>query len=492
MGELKVAIIGGGAAGLSAAIYLQGTKVSGTEDTVQCSVYEARDRWGGNVQSAYTGFGRYSEPFGDLGVNDFNHDTYVYFVSMLDYLAAHGFPVRYKTLCDTTLFFTPEGQTPEVRYTYKQMEAAPGGYLKAIRHDWCKFKKHLPTYLNDPKYRYLTVDEFCSAMGYSNDFIDLNLKPRINGMYYTNGKDPGSMSIYGVMKYYHLQENISKGAEKSRKYFVDGASSWIHAACGYLEKVGADLRFNVRPEATRAQGDKWVIRAEGLAPETFDVVISALPADKLGEVFGGGLPAPVAQIAGGFEYLGSTSFFHTDTSVLPKDTGLWCTYNITIQDPHRKTDRPYVISYVSLMHQGINNASPPFVSVDPQGVSDDKVLEMFGPGDGVGKVPARSTLRHNTLYPQNIKGQEELPAYQGASNLYYTGGWTTGAGLHEEVLGQSAFIAKQVRRLPADDQREVHDPQDASYVPRHLRTHGPDPAEVVHPVEEDHPLRNPA
>lgn len=444
------------------------------------------------MQSAYTGLGRYIEPFGDLGVNDFNHDTYTYFVSMLDYLAAHGFRVRYDTLQDTTLFFTPENQLPVHRYTYEQMEAATGGYLKAIQDDWNTFKKNLPNYMNDPTYRYMTADDFCKAMKYSRDFIDLNLKPRINGMYYTNGKDPGLMSIYGVMKYYHLQENIQKGAEKSRKYFVDGASSWINAACGYLEKVGANLRFNVQPEATRAVGDKWVIRAAGLAPETFDIVISALPADKLGEVFGGQLPTPVAQIAGGFEYLESTSFFHTDPTVLPKDTTLWCTYNITIQDPNKKTDRPYVISYVSLMHQGIDSASPPFVSVDPQGVSDNKVLEMFAPGDTREKIPARSTLRHNTLYPQNIQGQEDLPKYQGYSNVYYTGGWTTGAGLHEEVLGQSAWISATIRQLPADHLREVHDPKEPGYVPRHLRTHGPDPEEVVHPVEEDHPLRNPS
>ena len=337
-----------------------------------------------------------------------------------------------------------------------------------------------------------TVSTTTSSVEYFPIGIVLNLKPRINGMYYTNGQDPGSMSIYGVMKYYHLQENIQKGAAKSRKYFVDGASSWIHAACRYLEKAGAELRFNVQPGATPAEGGKWVIDGEGLAPETFDVVISALPADKLGEVFGSGLPSPVARIADGFKYLGSTSYFHTDTSVLPADRSLWKTYNITIEDPQKKVDRPYVISYVSLMHQGVDSASPPFVSVDPQGVSDDKVLEMFGPGETTEKVPARSTLRHNTLCPHNIKGQEELPAYQGQSNLYYTGGWTTGAGLHEEVLGQSAYIAKLVRRLPADHLREVHDPQDAGYVPRHLRTHGPDPAEIVHPVEEDHPLRNPS
>ena len=492
MGELRVAIIGGGAAGLSAAIYLQGASVSGTGDTVQCTVYEARDRWGGNVQSAYTGMSRYTEPFGDLGVNDFNHDTYTHFVSMLENLAAHGFPVRYEPLLDTTLFFTPENQKPVYRYTYKQMEAATDGYLKIIKEDWNDFKTNLPEYMNDPVYRYLNVDEFCAARKYRPEFIRLNLKPRINGMYYTNGKDPGSMSIYGVMKYYYLQENIHKDSKHARKYFVDGASSWIQAACGYLEKAGADLRFNVQPNAARTQGGGWVIGGGGLVPESFDVVISALPADKLDDVFGGALPAPVSRIAGGFEYLSSTSYFHTDKSVLPADESLWRTYNITIEDPDSKTDRPYVISYVSLMHQGVDSASPPFVSVDPQGVSDDKVLEMFGPGDTRDKVAARSTLRHNTLYPPNIRGQEELPDYQGQSNVYYTGGWTTGAGLHEEVLGQSAFIAAKIRGVSADHLREVHDPDDASYVPRHLRTHGPDPDEVVYPVEEDHPLRKPS
>lgn len=485
---MKVAIIGGGASGLGAAMFLHGV------DGIECTVYEKADYFGGNVFSAYTGSQSFAQPFGDLGVNDFNQSTYRLFNSVLDLLKEAGYPVRTEKLLDTTLFFTGKGQQPALFYTYAQMEESTDGLLGQIRKDWKLFSLTIKDNLKDPEIRAMTVDEFCNQVGqdgqrrYSELFCNYNLKPRINGMYYTNGENPGNMSINGVMMYYALQENISNpSAGNTRLYFTDGASSWIRAAVQYLQDRGAGLVKNTAVQVRRLSGRWQVFRQDGQT-DVYDVVISALPADQLYAVFGPSLPTEVSKIAGWVRYLSSTSYFHTDPSVLWVDRADWSTYNISIQNPAQMTDRPYVITYVSKMHQGHDDAAPPFVSVDPKDLDPAKIKTMFATPSSNEKAPAKKTLRHNTLFPINIHDQQELHKLQGADGLYFTSGWTAGAGLHEEVLLQSLYISWLIVQNPKPHLSPIFNPDIPDHIPPHILGLDPD-YEPEEPFGPDHPLR---
>ncbi len=478
---MKVAIIGGGASGLSSAYFL------GLAGGIQCTVYEKANYFGGNVFTAYTGAGNFERPFGDLGVNDFNTSTYRLFNIVLARLKDAGYPVGTEKLLDTTLFFTAKGQHPERAYTHDEMEHPDSDFLKCIRHDWRKFSTNLPNYLKDSTYRDMTVDEFANMKDehdkrvFSTDFRDYNLKPRINGMYYTNGQDPGSMSIYGVMMYYHLQENIASDTKKeTRHYFTHGASSWIHALTRYLKDHGCQLIGNESVTVSRDKG-KWRVFREDGTSEIYDKVISAIPADQLDNVFGPDLPPEVREIASRVEYLDSTSYFHTDESVLWVDSKKWRTYNISIQDPKQKTDRPYVITYVSQMHQNTNAPVPPFVSVDPTNLDESKILQMFETPSSRDRVPAKKKLRHNTLYPVNIADQQRLDDLQGGDDLYFNCGWTVGAGLHEEVLMQSLSIAWMIHSGRVHALSPIFHPERPDHVPSHIHAFDPE-YQFNHPI----------
>ena len=43
-----------------------------------------------------------------------------------------------------------------------------------------------------------------------------------------------------------------------------------------------------------------------------------------------------------------------------------------------------------------------------------------------------------------LSAQTEIQSYQGQGNLYFAGGWTIGAGLHEECWHQGEIIAGQI------------------------------------------------
>ncbi|MSU90738.1 NAD(P)-binding protein [Rhodobacteraceae bacterium 2CG4] len=493
MAMKRIAIIGGGAAGLGAAYFLQGQQAA-DGSTCQCTVFEKNQHFGGNALTAYLGDKVWEKPFADLGVNDFNKKTYTTFDAILSELKARNYPVAYAPLLDTTTFYVPPGFGSDVSYTMKELqnpdENPDKPYLESFKRQFKQFEDVAYKVLTEPKYFRMTVDEFIADQGFTEQFALWNLKARIQNMYYIDDRGPGGMPIYGVMKYYHLQEGLgdretaaardTAGRSTTRMYFQNGASSWIHALEQYLRNVA---RVELRPGAeamARFDGGTWTVLPMhgGGNFGSFDVVISAVYAESVGAVIAGGATNLAAGVASRFRYSDSLSVVHDFEDVMPV-RGQRSTYNIVINPPDRQQLRPYVINYVANMHQGRNDDGPPFVSLCPiTPVPNEDVRQMWDWGGMQRKVMASAFLRHNTLSYDNLIGQSALQSVQGTNNLYFTGGWTIGAGLHEEVLRQGQMLSKMICGTYEKHHSEHPDPDDPGYVPRHIRETRPDMSEA--------------
>lgn len=502
--EKRIAILGGGAAGLSAAYFLHNRPSRDGREVYKCTVYEASSRLGGNCRSAYLETA-YEEPFGDLGVNDFNTERYKNFMEVLGQLETNGFLVPHAPLIDTTTWYTPRDVRAQDARCYTDddvthWEAHPQKpWLKNIARDWDAFQGMAFKVLNDPSYAQMSVDQFVEEAGFSYDFAEYNLRARINGMYYVNDRSPGSMPLRAVMKYYHLQEGI--GAEKrtayrkalaqadgephlsSRHFFTRGASDWIRQLTRCLESRGVKFCLGESPVANLKRpsavpdfqsGDPsqfdalWTVRAgENHIPEEFDHVISAVHADRVGRVIDDGLTARMVTSLSWFEYYNSIAIVHEDESVFPADPKAWSTYNILVYPPQSQRLRPYTISYVERKHHGQDSNRPPFVTLTPyDAVSDDKVRQMLDLPKKE-KTLAVAQLRHNTLSWEAIAAQQALHREQGTNGLWFTGGWTNGAGLHEEVLAMSKEIASILRGIP--QATEGYREGQLDVAPKHVR-----------------------
>lgn len=485
-----VAIIGGGAAGLAAAYFLHGRSSADGKTVFECTVFDTRERLGGNVFSAYLGEAPYEKPFADLGVNDFNTERYHLFMEVLKQLEAEGFGVPHAPLLDTTSWYTPRGVTRGARtYTAEQMahwEQHPDEpWLERIAKDWDAFQQVAYDVLHQPKYATMSVDEFIEEQGYGEDFAEYNLRARINGMYYMNDRSPGAMPIRAVMSYYHLQEGIGdrrttaslraakeKGTPSPRHYFVNGASDWIHQLVACLKKRGVELRLGDSPTAHLDASRGWRVLSSATPSggrESFDHVISAVYADVVSRVIALGLPPLMSTLLAQFRYFDSVSIVHSDESMLPEDRSAWSTYNILVYPPGTTSLRPYTITYVTQKHQGVDSNDPPYLTCTPWGAVDDATIPTMIDLPSPERVQAVAHLRHNTLTVDAMGAQSLLPALQGQNNLWFTGGWTNGAGLHEEILAMSKEIAMRIRGIFTSEHGETYREDDPSFVPKHKR-----------------------
>ncbi len=152
--------------------------------------------------------------------------------------------------------------------------------------------------------------------------------------------------------------------------------------------------------------------------EVFDAVVLACHADQALSLLA--QPTPQEQaLLGAIRYHPNKAVLHTDTSVMPKKKLAWAAWNY-----ERATDLGLESSRVCL-HYWINRLQPlPFsqdvvVSLNPvRAIDPSKVLGEYDYAHPVFDLAA-------------IKAQTQLPSLQGQQNTWYAGAWM-GYGFHED------------------------------------------------------------
>lgn len=465
----KVAIIGGGIAGLVSAYYLHGKKSKDGRHVYACGVFEKADRLGGNGMTAY--FDQpYQKPFADLGVNDFNLSMYKHMAEILATLDRLGFPVPTARLNDSECFFTARDDHAQPPLAYTGDDLVPDGPepARTIYHDLQKFTALAQEVIVNPKYARMSVGEFLESEGFTPAFRDYFILPRINAMYFMGETVPEDMPIRGVMSYYSFQEGIGSPLPPDRRYFERGSDQWFQQLAAALTSRGVAIHTGVEATVHHA-GDDLVLQVPGMGDRPIDHAILAVHADTVADVVLSGLPPEMPRLLSQFRYINSIAVAHTWPGVMPADRSLWRTYNIRILPRDARMLRPYNISYVESMHQGGFTPTDDFVTEDPHlPIPLQYIRAMVDPVTGKTRK-ATAYFRHNTITVESMQAQAQLSSYlQGVNNLWYAGGWAHGAGLHEEIMVLASEIAA---RITGTHQGPLHtySAADPDYVPLYVR-----------------------
>ena len=81
----------------------------------------------------------------------------------------------------------------------------------------------------------------------------------------------------------------------------------------------------------------------------------------------------------------------------------------------------------------------------PVPIPDSHVLRQ---PDG---TPARTIFQHTAYNLDAVKAQERRNDLQGINNVYLTGGYSRGAGLHEECWTDGMELATHIKRVQEHD-----------------------------------------
>lgn len=495
----RVAIIGGGISGLGSAYHL--TKFITGNQPCAVTVFEASAQLGGNAHTVTVDLGelRRADKTGedlvrwaDLGVNDFNRTAYRRLAALMDEIGLQR-GRDYKPLENTESYFTLDGS---LVYTDDgDLHHGTSDSSKRIPDD---IEQHFKKFMDAAKKAidgpdktgyWETLAQYVEEYGQRlpdrkrfDHMVECILYPRVAAMYFTDERGPGQMPLRAVMEYYILQESQGTSEKPDRNYFVGGSTRWIEKLAQWLlddpdrdVSIKIDWLCNVTPTPTGVRVNRLDARGEVLESEDFDAAVLSChaddalraihPTDDLRVDF------RIAEILGKVSYTNSIAVAHTYAGVMPPDRSTWRTYNVAIRRDVGITN--YSMTYVENRHQNdIDNQDRPeyqrfgmpqmFVTLNPiVPIPEQFVLQApapkrlkLGPYVGAKQVDDRSAMawfKHNVLNFNCLEAQDRLDEIQGMHNLYFCGGWTLGAGLHEQCLEMAERVTRSIYSADDDD-----------------------------------------
>lgn len=493
---MKIAIIGAGVSGLTTAWFLR-KKFTAAQASI--TMYEKSGRVGGNADTYKIILKDGTHRWVDMGVNDFNKDTYKNMVRLWEDLKIMD--DRYcKPLINEESFW--KGGTSNYKYwvnNYGKVNAegsAAKDDAKTIEDGLEDFKTELVKwYKSEFKDPTITVGKWVEGR-FQRAFIDNNLYPRINGMYYAqeysqvNVPPPSLMPLWMVAHYYILQEGygMANSDPDARQYFVGGSTKWLEHLRDLLRGINVDVDTGMNKSNLSVQRDirsgKLAVVNGDVLQEIADVVIFATHAEDTIKLIQF-TPSPsdpyeknMMETLSKFKYgqagYPAVAYAHEDASFLPG--GKWSrTYNIHIYDYSKGTNRwPYTITYWENMHQKDPVPDTPFyTTLNPyNGGEPTNVAERE---DGKGRAIAN--FRHCKLDVDAMYAQRKINILQIGSitdkyrPFYFAGSFTIGAGLHEECIIQAEKIANKIAN-PAGFTSVDHiynfEKPDADFAPKYI------------------------
>lgn len=454
--KLKVAIIGAGISGLAAAYHL---KKAGHD----FKIFEAAHNLGGNVRTIPLNIDGVSR-WVDLGVNDFNVNSYVNLKAVFDEL-----DVEYAPLEDTISYssIASAGEFDGQHRCYTMDGQKSNNPSQDVMRGIDMFGEAITRFLTELQDRdnsamkYWTMDQFVKWANFPEEFIQFNLYPRINGMYFTDGIKPSEMPARQVASYYFLQEGYGTGKPASRQYWVGGAVRWINKLAAHLQKnlpqvifKGTTAQFEIANDGKIIVHATPVTAPEGTPPriEVFDKVILGVQARSIESIYlrKEQIPDVARQVIEKITYAEADSVVHTSTQNMPPDSNTWRTYNINL---FSKTDegQRYHITYWLNRHQNDPQSSKYcnhadygqfFLSLNPLNPIPDKCKLKSQPFGNC----TMFKFYHVRLDMAATRAQDELVPLmmRGIDNVHFTGGYTRGAGLHEECWVSGTEVAEFV------------------------------------------------
>ena len=413
---MKIAVIGSGISGLSAAWALHAHH--------EVVVYEADARLGGHSNTIEVPLADGRRIPVDTGFIVFNDVTYPNLVRLFDHL---GVPVT-----ASTMSFAVSLQGGAYEYSGNGLRGvfAQAGHLVRPSHlamvrDILRFYRQAPAVLDDPDPPG-SIGDYLTRHGYSQAFIERHLMPMGAAIWSTTAD---RMLAFPARSLVQFMRNHGLLALRNRPQWrtVTGGSR------EYVRRLAAPLAGGIRRgcpvvAVRRAPTGGVLIRDARGAEDWADHVIIAAHADQALAMLANPTPDE-RRVLGAFAYSANTAHLHTDATLMPRRRRVWASWNyIGTTD----ADGPGVaVSYWMNRLQSLPTEEPVLVSLNPRRAPDPA------------KLHATLHYAHPQFDQAALDAQDQLADIQGMDRISYCGSYF-GWGFHEDGIASGLAVAEDL------------------------------------------------
>jgi uncharacterized protein len=285
-----------------------------------------------------------------------------------------------------------------------------------------------------------TIGDFLDRHRFGAAFRDGYLLPMIGCIWSCPTDQMLRFPIGTLIRFCH-NHGLLQLADRPRWRTVRGGSRQ------YVDKMLvsiADCRLATPVRSVRrlppGKGVAGVMVATDHGSERFDDVVLATHTDQALALLDDADQDERAVLAA-IRYQANRVVLHTDASVLPKLTRAWAAWNYERAAQRAREEAAVCLHYLINRLQPLPWRRPVLVSMNPlRELRDDAVLGAW-------------TYAHPVFDRAAVSAQQQLPSLQGRSHVWFCGAWTR-YGFHEDGLMSGVDVADSIRTRWAAEPRE--------------------------------------
>ncbi len=427
--NIRIAIIGGGVAGMGAAKTLVETKFPVT-------LYEINERLGGDALAIdiKTQDGKTVQV--DGGVSDFNLNTYFQFRAFLEEFGAADYTNIRNDVSFSSLKSKKTIRIEEGKCYFQDADIDPLLFLQEIE----RFS-HITQELSIKQQTTMDVQEFLKYLRkkkYSEDFINFFLIPKITGAWLVDVENLNKFPIDGILKFFKYH-GIIGGKQGKRVCIKKGIYTYADCFAEWFISNGGNLKLHT--QVNRIFISQNFIEVEtfhkerGKRVEHFDHVIFATKPKQALNIIGDANQIEY-RILSTYPTNHADVYYHYDERVMPSNKKAWAAFNYYVYDEIRKENPNACVTYwLNYLQQLPSEFPNVFTTVNPPFELDPT------------KIYCHKRLEHplGLLLHRDIS-ETSIHRVQGDRRLWFCGSYVVPPFLQENAYVSGLSVAERLIR----------------------------------------------
>ena len=403
----RIAVVGGGISGLSAAYYLS------TNHDV--TLFEAAPRWGGHARTVIAG--KNGDQPVDTGFIVFNYVTYPYLTRLFNELDV---PV-----VKSVMSFGASIDDGRIEYGLNNFRTITAQKRNLIRPQFYKMvadilrfgKRAEAAASNDDK----TIGELIDELGLGDWFRNNYLMPMCGAIWSTPVHNVDGFPAKSLVQFFRNHALLAGIAEHQWWTIKGGSIEYVRRLESALLSRGVDIRTNSPVSNVQRQPFGVTVQAHSTDNRAFDDIIFACHSDQALAILGEEATAEEKAALGSIRYQPNKAVLHCDPNQMPKRRACWSSW------AYRSQNGSIGVTYWMNKLQGIPEDDPLFVTLNPPSpIPVDKVYDEV-------------EFAHPVFDKSALRAQQQIRDMQGMNRTWFAGAYNR-HGFHEDGIASAMHV----------------------------------------------------